>query len=97
MHAGGGRVMDRCANGGGGVMRRAITIWTKPDIEGSKRLIEELNAVGRLRSLNDPESLLLERSIAIVDGQRIPTGLNRGLARFGVSRHSYKIPRAAAR
>jgi hypothetical protein len=78
------------------VRKRAITIWTQPDIDASRRLVEELDALSRIRHLDDPESLLLERSLLIVDGQRLPTGLNRDLARFGISRRSYRLNHAEA-
>jgi hypothetical protein len=49
-------------------------------------IIAELDAIGRGRAPDPVESLLLERSILLADGKRIPHGLTRALARHGIKR-----------
>jgi hypothetical protein len=49
-------------------------------------LIETLELVGKERALSQTESLLLERSILLQDGKRIPRGLTKALTRRGIKR-----------
>ena len=50
------------------------------------REVERLEALSRLRALDDRESLLLERAIYDADGKRHPSGFTRLLARHGIKR-----------
>lgn len=59
------------------------------DRERSGALVARLEALGRSRALTEVESLLLERSIAVVDGRRIPRHLTQMLARHGIGRSMY--------
>lgn len=49
-------------------------------------IIETLDQISKTRELMRVESLLLERSILLMDGKRIPPGLTKALARLGVKR-----------
>jgi hypothetical protein len=51
-----------------------------------QEIVEVLNAISRTRSLDESESLLLERSLLLMDGKRIPPGLTRALTRHGIKR-----------
>jgi hypothetical protein len=47
--------------------------------------LAELDALSRERALTDAESLELEREIRFLNGERLPSGLTRALARRGVN------------
>jgi hypothetical protein len=48
--------------------------------------LAQLDAISRQRALTDAESLELEREIRFANGERLPQGLTRALARRGVKR-----------
>jgi hypothetical protein len=52
----------------------------------ARAIADELDRLSRERELTKAESLLLERSLLIVDGRRVPPGLTKALARHGVKR-----------
>lgn len=47
---------------------------------------DRLDALSRQRKLTPAESLLLERTIRLMERQRLPAGLTKELARLGVKR-----------
>lgn len=62
--------------------------WKERQQKIAREDIERLEALGRTRSLDERESLILERALCSVDGRRQPTGLNRALARLGIGKSS---------
>ena len=53
--------------------------------------IAELDALSRQRALTDAESLELERELRFANGENLPKGLQRALARRGVKRRMQRF------
>jgi hypothetical protein len=52
----------------------------------TQAVFDRLDAASRERELTQAESLLLERTIRLMERQRLPANLTRELARHGIKR-----------
>lgn len=50
-------------------------------------ILATLDEISRRRALTQTESLLLERSILLQNGEKLPAGLTKALARRGIKRN----------
>lgn len=76
------RVDDRGSFICGGAEQRILSNSTEPG-----QIIATLDEISRRRALTQTESLLLERSILLEKGEKLPAGLTKALARRGVKRN----------
>lgn len=54
---------------------------------------DRIDQLSKTRALTETESLELERFIALAEGRRVPSGLNKALARRGVKRAMHGFAR----
>lgn len=58
--------------------------------------LERLDELSKLRALTDAESMLLQRCIDNVDGQRASYGHNKEMARLGIGRNDAQQDKPSA-